>query len=150
MSLVTEEMSAWIGRTEVLSEIEVTRREIIKYSIATEQRLEKYRCGDEAPPMMLFGLLRPMTPLDELGVDGIFNDPLLPPLPLTRVMAGGSSFRYFRPIRAGDTLESTRELTDLVEKQGSQGPLLLIYYQMKVANQRGELVAEDKQTRIAR
>ena len=62
--LITDEIRAWIGRSDPPQRVEVTRRDIIKYSMATEQHLEKYRHGDEAPPMFLFGLLRPIAPLE--------------------------------------------------------------------------------------
>jgi len=72
-SLITQEVRAWIGRGDPPITFEVTRRDIIKYSIATEQRLEKYLLGDEAPPMFLFGADRPLSPIAELGPDGLRN-----------------------------------------------------------------------------
>jgi hypothetical protein len=60
--------------------------------------------GDEAPPMFLFGADRPLTPLAELGPDGLRADTLMPELPLKRVMAGGIRQRYHRPVRPGDRL----------------------------------------------
>ncbi len=88
--LLNQEMRAWIGRSAPPMRVEVHRGDIIKYAIATEQRLEKYQRGDEAPPMFLFGALRPMVPLDELGPDGLTKPSFLPDLPLKRVMAGGT------------------------------------------------------------
>ena len=61
----------------------------MKYALATEQRLEKFRRGDEAPPMFLYDAHQSLTPIAELRSDGLWNDTLLPELPLTRVMAGG-------------------------------------------------------------
>ena len=150
MSLLTDDMTAWIGRRETSPPLEISRRDIVKYSLATEQRLDKYRRGDEAPPLFLFGALRPLLPLDELRTDGLPPDPLLPDLPLPRVMAGGSTLRYFAPIHPGDVLVGTRVLSDMVEKQGSQGPLIFITYTLTVVNQNGETVLEETQTRIAR
>ena len=113
--LITPEIRAWIGRSAPPQRIEIARRDIVKYAVATEQRLEKYRNGDEAPPMFLFGASMPICALDELGSDGLRRDTLLPDLPLKRVMAGGIKQRYHRPIRPGDVLLIQREITDIYE-----------------------------------
>ncbi len=95
--LLTPEILAAIGQAEPPMRVEVTRREIMKYAVATEQRLEKYLRGDEAPPMFVFGAFRDVVPLDELGPDGIARSSSMPELPLKRVMAGGFRFQYFAP-----------------------------------------------------
>src|SRR3546814_3665851 len=99
-----------LGRSEPPGDGEKSRRDIIKYSVSTEQVLEKYLKGDEAPPMFLFGALRPVVAMDQLGPDGIATVALTPELPLKRVMAGGTQIRYFRPVRPGDKLLATRTL----------------------------------------
>ena len=66
MTLITDEIRSWIGRADEPVRLEVSRRDIMKYSIATEQRQEKYLRGDEAPPMFLFGADRPLAQIDEL------------------------------------------------------------------------------------
>ncbi len=50
-ALIDDAAREWIGRAAPARRIEVTRNEIVKYSIATEQRLRKYLDGDEAPPI---------------------------------------------------------------------------------------------------
>ena len=148
--LLTEDMRAWIGRSEPPVSAEVTRREIIKYAIATEQREEKYLRGDEAPPMFLFGLFRPVVPIDDLGADGLATTIIGPPLPLKRNMAGGLEIKQHQPIRPGQTLVGTRTLIDMSEKQGKQGPVIFMVYRLAVTTVDGEPVADEIQTRIAR
>lgn len=113
MGLIPEEARKMIGAEDPPVHVEVSRRDIIKYSVSTEQILDKYQNGDEAPPMFLFGALRPIVPIDKLGPDGIANASLLPDLPLKRVMAGGTKTRYFRPVKPGDRLVATRSLADM-------------------------------------
>lgn len=149
-NLLTDDVRAWIGRSDPPVTFEVTRRDIIKYSIATEQRLEKYRSGEQAPPMFLFGAERPLTPLDELGPDGLMRDKLLPELPLKRVMAGGVKKRFFDKILPGDCLKITRTLTDIYEKSGASGPLIFVEYEINVINQHDKLVLQESQSRIIR
>ena len=148
--MISDEAKSWIGRSAEPFLVEISRRDIVKYSIATEQQQEKYLKGDEAPPMFMFGALRPLVPMDELGPDGIPPDSFLPELPLKRVMAGGTEMQFHRPVKPGDKLIATRSLHDLYEKQGKSGPLIFAVYNLSVENEDGELVMEEKQTRILR
>lgn len=149
-TLITPELRAWIGRSTPPQRVEITRRDIIKYAIASEQRLPRYRNGDEAPPMFLFAADRPLSPLDALGPDGIAPDPLVPPLPLKRVMAGGIKHVYHRPLRAGDVVDIQRTLTDIYAKQGASGPLIFVTYRIDVTTVDGEPVLTETLTRINR
>ncbi len=149
-TLITDEIRAWIGRSEPPVRFEVTRRDIIKYAIATGQRNEKFLRGDEAPPMFLFGADRPLATLDELGADGLRADSMGPELPLKRVMAGGTKQRYLRPVRPGDVLFITRSVADIFEKQGSSGPLIFVVYDITVTDEQGEMVQHETLTRINR
>jgi hydroxyacyl-ACP dehydratase HTD2-like protein with hotdog domain len=148
--LLTPEIRRWIGRSDESQRLEVTRRDIVKYAIATQQRQEKYRRGDEAPPMFLFNAHQPLVDIDALRPDGLTVDRLLPELPLRRVMAGGIKNRYHRPIRPGDHLVLTRTLTDIYEKQGASGPLIFVVYGVRVETEDGELVMEETRRRIFR
>jgi 3-methylfumaryl-CoA hydratase len=150
MSLITDEIRSWIGRADEPQRFEVSRRDIIKYALATEQLNEKYLRGDEAPPMFLFGADRPLTPIDELGPDGLRRDALMPDLPLKRVMAGGIKQRHHRPIVPGDVLMITRSITDIFEKQGASGPLIFVVYDIQVTTEDGEMVVQQSQSRINR
>jgi 3-methylfumaryl-CoA hydratase len=150
MGLISEEARKMIGTSEPPIQVEISRRDIMKYAVSTEQVLEKYLNGDEAPPMFLFGALRPIVPIYQLGPDGIANASLIPELPLKRVMAGGTKVRYFRPVKPGDVLVATRSLADMYEKSGSQGPLIFLVYKLDVKTEAGEPVVEETQTRIVR
>jgi len=151
MALLTEEHRRWIGQESAPITVEVSRREIVKYALATEQRLPKYLNGDEAPPMFVFNLFGALRPPSELRADGLARGAREgPALPLKRVMAGGTELIQVRPIAAGDRLTATSRLTDLYEKSGSQGPLIFSLVSMRVVDARGELVLEEIQTAIAR
>jgi len=149
-SLLTADLLAHIGRSAPPATELVTRRDIRKYSIATGQRLEKYLAGDEAPPMFHIALFWDVVALDQLAPDGISIDSLLPKFPLERAMAGGLKIEYHKPILAGDVLIATRTLTDIFEKQGSQGPLIFYQVVMKVESESGEPVLTETATRILR
>ena len=148
--LLSDELLANIGRSAPPRSELASRREIRKYSIATDQRLRKFLDGDEAPPMFHVALFWDMVELDQLLPDGISIDTLLPKFPLERAMAGGLKIDFHQPILAGDNLTATRTLTDIYEKQGSQGPLIFYEVVMNVVNDSGEPVLDEKTTRILR
>ena len=149
-SLLNDEHRSWIGKAEPPVEVEVSRRDIIKYSIATEQVQEKYLNGDEAPPMFIFNLFGPLRRMQDMRPDGLGRGAAGPTLPLKRVMAGGTELRQHRPIRPGDRLVGTQRITGLVEKQGSTGPLIFTERTLEVQGTDGEPVLDEIQTSIAR
>ncbi|MFT5362286.1 MAG: acyl dehydratase, partial [Porticoccaceae bacterium] len=57
---------------------------------------------------------------------------------------------YHQPYYAGDVLTSTRTLTAIYEKKGSQGPLIFYEVVMDIHNQNGEKVLTEKTTQILR
>jgi hydroxyacyl-ACP dehydratase HTD2-like protein with hotdog domain len=148
--LLTSELLSNIGKSESPKRELVTRRDIRKYSIATEQRLAKFLDGNEAPPMFHIALFWDVVEQDTLLEDGLSVDDLLPDFPLKRAMAGGWKIDYHRPIVPGDELVSSRTLTDIYEKQGSQGPLIFYELTTEIETETGEPVLTEKITRILR
>jgi hypothetical protein len=87
--LLSPELLANIGKTSPPRLELVTRKDIRKYAIATQQRERRFLDGDEAPPMFYLALFWPVPENDQLSPDGVAIDPLLPEFPLKRAMAGG-------------------------------------------------------------
>ncbi len=149
--LLTEAHRAWIGHETPAVEVEVSRRDIIKYAIATEQVREIYLQGDEAPLMFIFNLFGALRPVSALREDGLPSGTSAgPKLPLQRVMAGGVALSIHRPIRPGDRLTGVNRITDMYEKSGRQGPLIFTERELRVTDAAGESVLVEKQTSIAR
>jgi hydroxyacyl-ACP dehydratase HTD2-like protein with hotdog domain len=148
--LLTPELLAHVGRSAPPQEELVTRKDIRKYAIATDQRLKKYLAGDEAPPMFHVALFWDVVELGQLTPDGISIDPLVPEFPLKRAMAGGIKTTYHRPILPGHMLVATRTLTDIYEKHGSQGPLIFYEVTTTVETDSGDPVLTEVATRIMR
>jgi len=150
MSLLTPEITSWIGRSEEPVTVEVSRRDIVKYAIATEQTRKPYLDGDEAPPMFVSSLFRPLVPMDALGPDGLPPSTAAPDLPLKRRMAGGFKMTLHRKVGPGEVLTGVRVLADIFEKQGRQGPLIFMVNELTVTDASGAPVLSEIQTRIAR
>ena len=149
-NLLTESLLSHIGKTAPPKKELVTRRDIRKYSIATGNQQRKYLDGDEAPPMFHLSLFWDVVELDQLSPDGVSIDMLLPDFPLKRAMAGGVKMKYYQSIHPGDCLTATRTLTDIYEKNGRSGPLIFYEVTMDIRNDKGELVIQEKTTRILR
>ncbi len=148
--LLSDALLATIGRQSEPRRELVTRRDIRKYAIATDNHQQRYLDGDQAPPMFHVPLFWDVVPLDELTPDGVSIDALLPKFPLEKAMAGGLEIEYHKPIYPGDWLTATRTLTDIYEKEGRSGPLIFYEVVMDIVDDDGELVIREKTTRILR
>ncbi len=148
--LLSEELLSNIGKQSEPHRELVTRRDIRKYAIATDNRQRKYLDGDQAPPMFHVALFWDVVELDKLSPDGVSIDTLLPKFPLEKAMAGGLNIEYHKPVHPGDWLTATRTLTDIYEKEGRSGPLIFYEVVMDIVNDDGELVIREKTTRILR
>jgi len=93
-----------------------------------------------APPTFLFAA----------ELDSGANDQLLADLdiPLAKLLHGEQSFRYFKPVCAGDTVTVQSSITDIYDKKG--GKLEFAVKDSRVTNQRSELVAELRTVLVVR
>ncbi|MCY1384520.1 hypothetical protein D9M69_727870 [compost metagenome] len=93
-----------------------------------------------APPTFLFAA----------ELDSGANDQLLADLgiPLSKLLHGEQSFRYHRPVCAGDTVTVQSTITDIYDKKG--GALQFVVKASRVTNQRSELVAELRTVLVVR
>ncbi len=148
--LLSPELLASIGRSSPPRTEVVTRRDIRKYAIATNQRQRRYLDGDEAPPLFHVALFWDVVERDQLTPDGVSIDRLLPKFPLERAMAGGLKVQYHDRIRPGDTLVGTRTLTEIFDKQGRSGPLIFYTVVLDVRRTDGTPVITETTTRILR
>lgn len=149
-ALLSPELLANIGKSAPPDCQVVTRRDICKYAIASGQTQRKYLDGDLAPPLFHVALFWPVVPRDELTLDGVAGDKLLPKFPLERAMAGGLEIEYHGEMRPGDEVVATRTLSNIYEKAGRSGPLIFYEIVMEVRRKSGELLLAEKTTRILR
>jgi 3-methylfumaryl-CoA hydratase len=151
-SLLTPEIRSWIGRTFPPRSGVVTARGIHKFCVATGNTDPRFLDPENpvAPPGFHAIVTNHIEPLENLKADGLPAVSLLPPLPLKRVMAGGSDTMFHAPIRAGDTLTAASRISNIKERSGRTGSLIFTIFETTVTNQRGETVAVERLTLIAR
>ena len=93
-----------------------------------------------APPTFMFAA----------ELDSGANDQLLTDLdiPLVKLLHGEQSFRYIKPVCAGDTVSVESTITDIYDKKG--GKLEFVVKDSRVTNQKVELVAEMRTVLVVR
>ncbi len=161
-SLITDEIRSWIGREVPPWTIEVTRRDVARFAVATddlnplyldEDRAKQSRHGGLiAPPLFYMAPLTEPVPETELRTDGLpFEGKFpVPPTPLPRLMDGGTEVEFLQPVRVGDVLTGRSQITDIYQKEGRSGPLIFVQRETTFTNQNGELVLIEKGATILR
>lgn len=69
-------------------------------------------------------------------------------IPYKRVLNGGTDIEYFADVCAGDTLTAATKLSDLTERDGKMGPMLIVQTETTYRNAAGEIVAVQRGTAI--
>ena len=69
-------------------------------------------------------------------------------IPYKRVLNGGTDIEYMAEVCAGDRLTATTKLTDLTEREGKVGPMLIVNTETAFLNEKGETVAIQRGTAI--
>ncbi len=160
--LITPEARAWAEREYPDATFQVGRSDIQRYSYAIgeadaihvdpEAAREAGYADVVAPPMFPY-VIRMHTahlgPRDELAPDGSATADV-PPVQTTRAMAGEISLELGVPVVAGDTVTVGKRIVEMYEKEGRSGPLVFVTMEFSFTNQREEMVARERFTRIYR
>ena len=160
-SVITQEAREWAARSYPDVTVEVTARDIAKFAHATGETDPMYFDAEAAraagfrdivAPQMFYLLLRSephhLRPRGELGVDGSATEDL-PPLALTRAMAGETRLEFYGRFVAGDVVTCRKRLVDITEKQGRSGPLVFLQFEYRY-HVEGRTVTLERFTRIMR
>jgi acyl dehydratase len=73
-----------------------------------------------------------------------------PPIPLPRVMAGGTEVEYVRPVRPGERLTGKSRIADITEREGRTGPLVFQVNETTYRDDAGKPVVIVRSTTISR
>jgi len=80
-------------------------------------------------PVVVPGRPVPKSPYSELDI------------PYKRVLNGGTDIEYLDDVCAGDRLTVTTKISDLTEREGKLGPMLIVSTETTYKNQDGKAVA---------
>lgn len=166
VSLVTPEIRNWIGRESPPTTGEpILERDIVRYALAigdpdpmyydVEAARRAGHRGIPAPIGYVYWCAHPwclaISP-ERMQSDGLpsSSDPLRLPLPVQRVVRGGDEYEFFRRLYAGDRVTLRRRVADVYEREGRSGQMVFVIEECTYTNDRNELVAKQKITRIYR
>ena len=145
-SFLTAEMREQaIGTESEPLTVEVEKGAIVKFAEAIGDDNPLWNDQAAARKTRYGGLIAPPTFLRSWRVDR----PELPfELPFDRLLDGGSDWEYFQPVRPGDWITAVSRLTDLQERPGRMGLMILMTSLITYRNQFDEVVATQTSTSI--
>jgi acyl dehydratase len=162
MTVITDQAREWAQRAYPSYSMTVGRTDIQKYAHATGETDPIYfddaaareagYADIVAPPFFPYVIRMHAAHVagrDQLEPDGSASADV-PPLPTTRAMAGETNIELGEPVVAGDTITVAKRIVDMYEKEGRSGALVFVTQEFTFTNQRGELVARERFTRIYR
>ncbi len=144
--VLTEEMRRQaIGSETAPITTEIEKGAIIKFAraIGDDNPLFSDEIGARRGPYG--GLIAPPTFLRSV-VSSRMDLPF--ELPLARVLDGGSDWEYFEPVRAGDRITAVARLTDIVERTGRLGVMVIMTIVVTYRNQLDQVAATQTNTLI--
>ena len=71
-------------------------------------------------------------------------------LPLKRILNGGTEAEFFQLAKLGDVITAQSEYTDITEREGRSGPMVLVKVQTTYTNQDGDRLLVSTMTVIMR
>jgi 3-methylfumaryl-CoA hydratase len=126
MSELTNELRAWIGRSETLHDT-IGATPVMALNATLDHPASPVAAGTALPPLWHWLYFLPMHRQSEIGPDGhAKRGGFLPPVPLPRRMWAGSQFEFRAPVRVGDRVARTSTIEDVTEKEGRTGKLVFV------------------------
>ena len=174
MSLLTDEIRAFIGRTgtpEVACD-PVEAGAVRRYVQACMDDSSRFDASSDAPARYGGPLAPPLFPMNmfrrvpgtpdrfaerarDPHFDGIVGSTAqgLPPLPLpagTRLLNGGTDVEVLRYARHGERITAVSRYADITEKDTSKGPMLVVIIETEYQGSEGDVLLRVRKTQLRR
>ncbi len=144
-STITEEMRSHIGVESTPATYEVSRWDIGRFACAIGDDNPLYADEVAARESAIGGMIAPPTILRSF-LPGASPKPF--PEPFAHILDAGSNYRFFHPVRVGDSITVVRSLKELFTKTGRLGEMLFKVQEITYTNQLGQVVATQETTTI--
>ncbi|WP_395713900.1 MaoC family dehydratase N-terminal domain-containing protein [Reyranella sp.] len=146
MTIDIEPLRKELGRK--IEDEDVVTDAPLKAMIATFDRPDKVPAmGEPIAPGWHLCFLHSYARPASLGADGAaFEGGVLPKIPMPRRMYAGSTFTFDGDIRVGDKLRREIEFTDIQQRQGSTGSLIVTTQTRRIFTPRGLALTEAAST----
>lgn len=153
MTLLTDELRSWIGRTATYTAPEPLGRAAIRYyATAVGDRNPLYLDDEAAARAGLAGVIAPPTLVCDTAqyIDGAPDEHGYAghswglEVPGTTMVRGGNAYEFHQSVRPEDVITAAWTLADIAERPG----MLIVSSQVRYENQRGELLATNTETML--
>ena len=145
-TFLTEEMRQQaIGVESPPITVEVEKGAIIKFAQAIGDDNPVFNDEIAARNTRYGGLIAPPTFLRSVIVE---RPEYTFEMPYDRLLDGGSEWEYFEPVRAGDRITAVSRITDMSERTGRMGLMVMTTYVITYRNQFDQVVATQASTSI--
>ena len=126
MTHPTEDLTAWIGRSETVDDT-IGPTPVVALAATLDHPAAPVAPGSPLPPLWHWLYFLPMHRQSEIGPDGhARRGGFMPPVPLPRRMWAGSQFEFLAPVRVGDNVARTSTIADVTSKEGRSGKLVFV------------------------
>lgn len=145
-SFLTEEMRQQaIGLEGPPVTTEIEKGAIIKFAQAIEDDNPLFNDEEAARKSQYGGLIAPPTFLRSVRSS---RREVPFDIPFNNALDGGSDWEYFEPVRPGDLITAVSRITDMQERSGRMGVMIITTTVTTYTNQFGQVVATQATTGI--
>ena len=154
---VARQYADLIGQEYVYTAAEdVGRASIRKFALAIGDLNPQYLDREQAATGPYGDVVAPPTFVCEttqyyggqVDEEGGFTDRVR--LPLGQAIRAGNEYVFHQPLRPDDVITARWKIADIYERQGRTGHLVFMAIDIQYTNQRGDLLAENRETLVHR
>jgi 3-methylfumaryl-CoA hydratase len=139
-----EDLKQFIGKTATATD-EVTASPVARLAATLGIDNPAPEPGDVIPVGWHGLYFLPQYGPDSMREDGqTFGGGFMPPVPLPRQRLRGDSYGFMEPLRIGDSMTRTTEITAIDIEEDDHGPVVHLYYRYSIDCPRGPAVTEDR------
>ena len=144
MAISLEDLKQFIGKTAPATD-EVTASPIARLAATLGMDNPAPSKGDIIPVGWHGLYFLPVYGPDAMREDGqTTGGGFMPPVPLARQRLRGDSYGFMAPLRVGDEMTRTTEITAIDIEEDEHGPVVYLYYRQTIGCERGKAVTEDR------
>ncbi len=139
-----EELKKFIGKTAVSTD-EITAAPIALLAATFGIDAPASKPGDIIPVGWHGLYFLPAYGPDNMREDGqAMGGGFMPAIPLPRQRLRGDSYGFMEPLRIGDSMTRTTEITAIDTEEDSHGPVVHLYFRQTIECPRGPAVIEER------
>jgi 3-methylfumaryl-CoA hydratase len=139
-----DRVRSWLGRTEVRLD-HAAPAPLAALFATLDAAQPAPTVGDALPPLGHWLYFRSAEPRSEIRRDGSGRSAFLPPIELPRRTCAASRVRFHRALRVGDEISRTSSIVDIAERQGREGPSVLVLVRHEIGDSDGVALSEEQQ-----